>query len=139
MIRASLAADSPQAMTCWSVQQGTRVPAPHRGRRTVDESAGWCPRVSAYYVRLDRAGHTIAAYQSADGSHWTLVGTDTLSMGSSAYVGLAISSHTTSSAATARLITSQCSRDPSPVEELRSGSALTPRTAPRNPTAAEPS
>ena len=53
-------------------------------------------------MRLDRTGSTISAYQSVDGTNWTLVGTDTLSMGSTVYIGLGVSSHTTSTAATAK-------------------------------------
>jgi regulation of enolase protein 1 (concanavalin A-like superfamily) len=54
-----------------------------------------------YWVRLDRAGDTLTAYQSADGSNWTVVSTDTIPMGQTVLVGLAVSSHTTSAAATA--------------------------------------
>jgi hypothetical protein len=52
------------------------------------------------WVRLDRTGSTLAAYQSADGTNWTLVDTDTISMASNIYVGLAVSSHTAAAAAT---------------------------------------
>jgi regulation of enolase protein 1 (concanavalin A-like superfamily) len=54
-----------------------------------------------YWVRLDRTGDTISAYQSADGTNWVLVGEDVIPMGSTLYAGLAVSSHTTSSTATA--------------------------------------
>ncbi|HEX6973811.1 MAG TPA: hypothetical protein VF147_05380, partial [Vicinamibacterales bacterium] len=54
-----------------------------------------------YWVRLDRSGDVITAYQSADGTDWTLVGSDTIPMGTTVYVGLGVSSHTTSSTATA--------------------------------------
>jgi regulation of enolase protein 1 (concanavalin A-like superfamily) len=52
------------------------------------------------WVRLDRVGSAIRAYQSADGASWTLVGSDTISMASQVYAGLAVSSHTTSALAT---------------------------------------
>jgi hypothetical protein len=54
-----------------------------------------------YWVRLDRAGNTITAYQSVDGSAWTLVGTDTIPMAATVYIGIAVSSHTAAAAATA--------------------------------------
>jgi regulation of enolase protein 1 (concanavalin A-like superfamily) len=54
-----------------------------------------------YWVRLDRLGHTVSAYQSADGSSWTLVGSDTIAMGTNVFIGLGVSSHTTSAAARA--------------------------------------
>jgi hypothetical protein len=54
-----------------------------------------------YWVRLDRVGNTITAYQSVDGTNWTLVGADTIPMASSVYIGLGVGSHTTATAATA--------------------------------------
>jgi hypothetical protein len=54
-----------------------------------------------YFVKLTRAGNTIAASVSADGSNWTLVGSDTIAMASTIYVGLAVSSHVAGTLATA--------------------------------------
>jgi regulation of enolase protein 1 (concanavalin A-like superfamily) len=51
-------------------------------------------------VKLSRSGSTISAYASADGSTWSLVGQDTVSLPSTALIGLAVSSHTTSALAT---------------------------------------
>jgi len=45
------------------------------------------------------SGSTFSAYESADGVTWTLVGTDTIAMGTTVYVGLAVTSHTASSSA----------------------------------------
>jgi hypothetical protein len=53
------------------------------------------------WVKLERRANTISAFQSADGVNWTLVGSDTFTMGSAAYVGLAVSSHDTTRLATA--------------------------------------
>jgi len=52
------------------------------------------------WVRLDRAGTSIVAYQSADGTSWTQVGSDTIPMGAQIYAGIAVSSHTTAALAT---------------------------------------
>lgn len=54
-----------------------------------------------YFVRLTRSGTTITADASTDGSTWTNVGSDTFSMASTIYVGLAVSSHVYGSLATA--------------------------------------
>ncbi len=54
-----------------------------------------------YWVRLDRSGDTVTAYQSADGVIWNRVGSDTIPMAASINVGLVVSSHTTTAAATA--------------------------------------
>ena len=46
-------------------------------------------------------GTRLTAYESIDGATWTLVGTDTIPMAATVYVGIAVSSHTTAAAATA--------------------------------------
>jgi regulation of enolase protein 1 (concanavalin A-like superfamily) len=53
------------------------------------------------WLKLVRSGSTITAYRSADGSAWTLIGSDTISMNQTVYVGLAVSSHQTSVLSTA--------------------------------------
>ncbi len=45
------------------------------------------------WVRLVRLGNVVTGYQSADGVTWTVVGTDTIPMASTVYVGLAVTSH----------------------------------------------
>jgi regulation of enolase protein 1 (concanavalin A-like superfamily) len=47
------------------------------------------------WLRLARAGSTVTASVSADGTTWRVVGTRTVSMGASVYVGLAVTSHNT--------------------------------------------
>jgi regulation of enolase protein 1 (concanavalin A-like superfamily) len=59
-------------------------------------SAARAPR----WVKLSRAGNAFTAHESADGVTWTLVGTDTIPMGPTVYIGLAVTGHTTSSSAT---------------------------------------
>jgi hypothetical protein len=44
-------------------------------------------------VRLVRSGNTFTAYASPDGSTWTFVGTDTIPMAASVYIGLVVTSH----------------------------------------------
>ena len=46
----------------------------------------------AIWVRLERAGSVITAATSADGSRWSVVGTQTLSLPANVYVGVAMSS-----------------------------------------------
>ncbi|HVJ27876.1 MAG TPA: DUF1349 domain-containing protein [Vicinamibacterales bacterium] len=55
------------------------------------------------WVRLVREGQLVSAYHSADGSNWVLVGTETVNLSSTAYVGLAVTSHDVASNATATL------------------------------------
>lgn len=46
-----------------------------------------------YFVKLTRSGTTITAAQSTDGSNWTVVGSDTIAMAPTIYVGVAVGSH----------------------------------------------
>jgi phosphatidylserine/phosphatidylglycerophosphate/cardiolipin synthase-like enzyme len=101
MIRNSLSANASQAMMLVSYSKGLAFQ-----RRTVNggtsTSTSGALATTPYWVRLDRIGATITAYQlSPDGTNWTLVGSDTFTMGSTVYIGLGVSSHTTSAAATA--------------------------------------
>jgi hypothetical protein len=48
-----------------------------------------------------RSGSSFSAYVSTNGTTWTLVGTDTIGMGSTIYVGVAVGSHTNATLCTA--------------------------------------
>ena len=55
-----------------------------------------------YWVKLVRSGSTFAAYRSPDGATWTQTGsTQTISMAQNVYIGLAVSSRSTTALATA--------------------------------------
>jgi phosphatidylserine/phosphatidylglycerophosphate/cardiolipin synthase-like enzyme/regulation of enolase protein 1 (concanavalin A-like superfamily) len=101
MIRNSLDANSAQAMMLVSYSKGLAFQRRTATGATSTSSPG-AVAAAPYWVRLDRVGNTISAYQSADGLNWTLVGTDTFAMESTVYVGLGVSSHTTTTAATAK-------------------------------------
>ncbi|MEO8255926.1 MAG: Ig-like domain-containing protein [Acidobacteriota bacterium] len=55
------------------------------------------------WVRLVRAGSTFTAYRSTNGSTWTVMGTATIAMKATVYVGLAATSHNASAATTVTL------------------------------------
>jgi phosphatidylserine/phosphatidylglycerophosphate/cardiolipin synthase-like enzyme/regulation of enolase protein 1 (concanavalin A-like superfamily) len=99
MIRASLDASAAQAFMLVSYSKGLAFQ-----RRTVtggtSTSTAGALVGAPYWVRLDRSGDVFTAYQSPDGANWTLVGTDTIPMGGTVYIGLGVSSHTTSATAT---------------------------------------
>ena len=79
-----------------SVSERDRVPAADRSPAAPSASTtGSTTSLAPYWVRMDRAGNTFTAYQSADGTTWKLVGTDTIAMGANVLVGLGVSSHTT--------------------------------------------
>jgi hypothetical protein len=52
------------------------------------------------WVKLQRNGNLFTASESADGVNWTIVGTESITMGTTVYVGLAVTSHNTGAAAT---------------------------------------
>jgi regulation of enolase protein 1 (concanavalin A-like superfamily) len=100
MIRHTLDAGAPHAFMLVSKGKGLAFQ-----RRTVaggtsthtSGGSGTAPR----WVRLTRTGSTITAAVSTNGTSWTTVGEDALSMSGPVYVGLAVSSHTRSALATA--------------------------------------
>jgi len=54
-----------------------------------------------YWVKLTRRSNTLTGYDSNDGSHWNRVGSDTVTMATSVYIGLAVTSHSDGALCTA--------------------------------------
>jgi hypothetical protein len=93
MIRETLAADSKNAYV--AVTPGNGVTFQRRydtaGTSSSTKIAGI---VAPYWVKLVRNGNDFSDYCSADGLAWTQVGaTQTISMASTVYIGLAVTSH----------------------------------------------
>ena len=102
MIRESLAAGSKNAFMLasrasgWAFQR--RIATSGQTYLTEGpggEAPGW--------ARITREGALFTAYHSTDGSTWRLVGTETISMAATVYVGLAVTSHTETATATATM------------------------------------
>ena len=89
MMRDSLGAGSAHAYMLVSAGQGLafqrRASSGGGSSSTAGGSGSWPP-----YVKLSRSGNTFSAYRSSDGSNWTLVGSEYISMGSTIYVGVAV-------------------------------------------------
>jgi len=100
MIREQLTAESAHALMLVSPGKGLAFQ-----RRTAmwgaSTSTAGGDGVAPQWVKLERRGSTITAFRSADGVSWTLVGSDTFSMGPSVYIGLALTSHDNTRLATA--------------------------------------
>jgi regulation of enolase protein 1 (concanavalin A-like superfamily) len=98
MIRETLDPSSSHALMLASFSNGLAFQ-----RRTVaggvSASTPGAAAPAPYWVKLERIGNTFNAYSSPDGVTWTLVGTDSIPMAAAVYVGLAVSSHTTATAA----------------------------------------
>jgi endonuclease/exonuclease/phosphatase family metal-dependent hydrolase len=91
MMRESLSPGSAHAFMLASAGKGLgfqrRTSA---GGGSTHTGAGGGP---GYYVKLVRTGNTFNAYASPDGSNWSFVGGDYILMGSTIYVGVAVTSH----------------------------------------------
>lgn len=46
-----------------------------------------------YWVRVTRVGNVFTAYCSPDGSTWTTIGSQTITMATNVYIGLGVTSH----------------------------------------------
>jgi len=97
MIRESLTADSRHALALLSAGAGyafQRRIDPAGISQSTSGSTGAAPG----WVRLVRTGSRFDAYRSTDGTTWTLIGSDAVPMGDNVYVGIAVTSHNTSTA-----------------------------------------
>jgi phosphatidylserine/phosphatidylglycerophosphate/cardiolipin synthase-like enzyme len=102
MLRSSLSADSRHASMF--VTPGKGLAFQRRatsGGLSVHTSGG--SGTAPSWVKLQRAGPHIAAYRSSDGVSWSTVGTDTIELGDTMYVGLALTSHRGSALASASI------------------------------------
>jgi regulation of enolase protein 1 (concanavalin A-like superfamily) len=96
MIRESLAANAKHAFMLVSAAKGMALQwRPTTGGTSL--STAVTMSAAPRWVRLVRSGSTLTGYQSSDGSTWTQVGSASLSMASTVYVGLAVTSHSTAS------------------------------------------
>jgi hypothetical protein len=102
MIRNSLSPSAAQGFMLVASSAAKGVPFQ---RRPVDGGASVSTpgsfSTAPRWVKLVRAGNTITGYESANGTSWTLVGTDTFTMGSTVFIGLGVSSHVAGTNATA--------------------------------------
>ena len=91
MVRENLNANSPHAFMFlsagWGVYFQQRLAS---GGET--GTAGGAAGAAPHCLRLTRTGNQFNAYESVDGSHWTLVGSESVVMGQSVYAGLVVTS-----------------------------------------------
>jgi regulation of enolase protein 1 (concanavalin A-like superfamily) len=100
MMRATLAADAAHASMFVTPAKGLAFQRrTATGGETTNTSGG--SGTAPMWVRMVRSGNMFSAYVSSNGTAWTLVGTDTIAMGSTIYVGLPLTNHDDSALATA--------------------------------------
>jgi phosphatidylserine/phosphatidylglycerophosphate/cardiolipin synthase-like enzyme/uncharacterized Zn-binding protein involved in type VI secretion len=118
MIRESLAAGSRHAFMLVSHARGLAFQRRVSTGGLSSSTSGGSGTAPAW-VRLVRTGDLFQAYRSSDGASWTLVGSETIAMGSSAFVGLALTSHDNARLATAGFDGIQVTgAEPPPDEDL---------------------
>jgi regulation of enolase protein 1 (concanavalin A-like superfamily) len=100
MIRSSLTAGSAHAFALVSAQSGVAFQWRAQANGTSSNLSGGSA-AAPRWVRLVRAGGRATAYASADGVAWTTIGSASIAMGTTIYVGLAVTSHNSSAATTA--------------------------------------
>jgi hypothetical protein len=108
-IRASLAPGARQVTFCATAADGTqfiyRDETDAKAKLLPADVAAAAARVAKArfpcWLRLDRHGSEISAFESADGETWTAYGHLTLDLGAEAVIGLSASSHKPDAVATA--------------------------------------
>jgi hypothetical protein len=100
MIRERLNASSKFAMALVSGTQGIAFQRRTAASAAAVHTAGPA-RVAPQWVKLERTGSVIKASTSTDGATWQVIGTETISMSGTVYVGLAVTSHRPGTLATA--------------------------------------
>ena len=92
---------------------------------TTSDSASFSASLP-YWVKATRSGNSFSAYVSADGVYWSQVGTSqTITMAQNVYIGLAVTSGSTTSSATATFDNVSVSTAASPAAAITGVSATT--------------
>ena len=100
MIRNSLASNAAEASVVVTPSNGIKFL-----RRTGAGGSTSSTTVNSlkapYWLKLVRSGSTFTSYYSANGTSWTMIGSQSISMGTTVYVGLVVTAHKTTALATA--------------------------------------
>jgi hypothetical protein len=93
MFRDSLAANAKEASVTITPLNGIKfLTRSSTGGQTTSVSTATTLK-APYWLKLVRSGNTFTSYRSTDGVTWTQIGSQTITMGTTVYVGLAVSSH----------------------------------------------
>lgn len=102
MIHETLAASSPHALAVVTPSNG--ILFQHRGATNgTSENTTASGLAAPHWVRVTRVGDVFTAYRSSDGTTWTSIGSQTITMATDVQIGLAVTSHTTATLCTATL------------------------------------
>jgi regulation of enolase protein 1 (concanavalin A-like superfamily) len=101
MIRNSLNANSENILLYLTPTNGIKLQSRATDGANTSLSATTAALSAPYWLRLVRVGNAFAAFTSRNGSTWNLLGLITMTMNSTVYIGLAVSSDNTSAMNTA--------------------------------------
>ena len=101
MVRASLAANALHGYTAVTSSNGVYFRRRVSTGATTTSTQGSTSAAPAW-VRVVRQGTLVTSYTSSDGSTWTAIGSQTLALSTTAYVGLAVTSHDATARTTAK-------------------------------------
>jgi hypothetical protein len=94
MIRENLNANSKNMLV--AITPGNGVTSQYRnatGGSTAFKAGNAATEKAPYYLKIVRSGNNITTYKSANGTSWTTIETQTISMATSVYIGMAVCSH----------------------------------------------
>jgi hypothetical protein len=92
MIRETLASNSKHASTF--VTKGNGVAFQNRiDTGGASANVNTTGLAAPYWVKVKRVGSTFTSYSSPNGTTWTVLGSQTITMGANVYIGLAVTSH----------------------------------------------
>ncbi len=103
MIRETLAANSPQVDLVATPNAGVYMQARAGAGAVTNNVAINYALTPPYWLRLARVGNTVTGSTSPDGRAWTTLGSTTVTMGASVYIGVAGTSHDATKLGTATL------------------------------------
>jgi hypothetical protein len=125
MIRESLSGSAAHAFMAGTPGKGWAFQRrPVSGGISVHSPGSFAPPPG--WVRLVRIGTEFSAYESSDGSSWVIVGTETIAMSSSVYVGLAVTSHNAAMTTTASFTNVTIKRPTAPTSAAPTVTLLAP-------------
>jgi regulation of enolase protein 1 (concanavalin A-like superfamily) len=138
MIRESLTAGARHASALLTAGQGYAFDRRIDAGGVTAHTAGGAGAAPGW-IRLVRTGSRIEAFRSADGQNWTSVGSDTVPMAQTVYVGIAVTSRSTSQATVAvadtlTVVQPSSSSNGPPTVTLTAPASGTVFTAPANVT-----
>jgi regulation of enolase protein 1 (concanavalin A-like superfamily) len=69
----------------------------------IARTSGTTPGTGPQWLGIERRGTRVTAYSSSDGQTWTVVGSDSIDLGATVFVGIAVASHDISQSAMAQI------------------------------------